>query len=878
MISLSYACGLLAVFKLLSPDISEFLDVPSWCPSGVDSAHTFGSPDATNTSHRITADTIASAFSTFGAFSERAYYVNAGDRNRWDTGTYGPTQTKTFRFTLPTNAPTPYCYDPDTNRAIRTRRFIEYHNITNLATHLAQYRRLDDLFHVERPSWTNAVRRWGSSGFKTFGDIHFPDFVWTDTPVDQLYDSNTWARVCMSFDFCKQDGGQPLHWGESSSLYSVPYEAWSVANYGQPPFDDFDVFEVKIPKKPAYTNTPAEIVGAMFGEHNCTNIITEVASNSVYLADAEGRMEAALAEICNEVLPYSVMTNYTRDAFTNLTVLVRGAGDERVVTQGRTHTVVATLECYLHLSEDIQEEAPVEPFIVEDFGLIHKFYTESTPDIDDLDYEAPMMYIFYIRWFPAVTQVQFLSDYIESPYPFKYCDASITFTETNIVEVLSALVQPTPRLWPEQIAAVNRCLGALDTFVSPVDCAIVHTNVKFVHEATFETGMRTIQLDWHATGMTCGLSDPWGGWQLQTNTVQMFDFDGGRYESSNEVIHAASKTSSSVAMYCDRRLYLGDAIVQVSDIEEGVLRQITPEGRGDIIIRLTGVGSVEVRAIYSPYAIAEIWANLRLNGGSPISFTPASSMCLLPEYCEVQAKSKVTREYFARYPVEYNIVSRSPSQATSAIVDRDNSRAWMVASSSRAVGNSRWPITHPLLPIHYTSRPLRTQSFEATSQYSTFGSSAACNTALTTIFNGIKQRIASNFHTDVGCYADDPLSYVPAGLDPIRGAIESVELEEVPLEPNLAWSPNVELMIGTYANDQGNVTFNWQYFIAPDGTTIAPSASVRLGSFNMNISSAVEIPKEDTQIVERYGAVDGAKISPWTRTHYNWKCLRAVEQ
>ena len=91
-ILLSVIAGARIVFagSISSDAVNNFMQLPAWMPSSVSADDTFGSPDRTNASHRVTEKTLAAAVAAFDALYERAYYSSEGRSNGWDVAEYGP--------------------------------------------------------------------------------------------------------------------------------------------------------------------------------------------------------------------------------------------------------------------------------------------------------------------------------------------------------------------------------------------------------------------------------------------------------------------------------------------------------------------------------------------------------------------------------------------------------------------------------------------------------------------------------------------------------------------------------------------------------------------------------------------------------------------
>lgn len=248
----------LLALSISSPDISEFFEIPDWCQSSVPSSETFGSPDnyveawsndvadvwRTNRvligfkpkASRLTPQWLAATYAPFAAVCERTFYFNEGPDSSWDEETYGPTyNVKKFRFSLPRKGITPsFFYEPDTNRAVRTRRLIEFDNFRRLFSGLVwNLPMVHSLFRIERPGW-DLYGYWmlGSGVFEMLPEFReLPSFAWTADPTSAL-SSNAWQNTAITFEHF-HDNMAPI-----GVMMTVPGFAFDRVHFWEYPFND----------------------------------------------------------------------------------------------------------------------------------------------------------------------------------------------------------------------------------------------------------------------------------------------------------------------------------------------------------------------------------------------------------------------------------------------------------------------------------------------------------------------------------------------------------------------------------------------------------------------------------------------------------------
>lgn len=184
--------------SLSSPYLGTFFQLPNWMgQASVESARTYGSPDATNATHRIDATALRAVNAIFEGWAERCYYVHEGPSNVWNEAVYGPTAKPSFAFSMPSGyyATRPaFVWDPDTNRVANagTRRFVEYGHLRDLALAIADPEvngiDIDEATAVDRPLWRPAggvswfydgAPVWSSTLFDGIVPGQLPTFGWS---------------------------------------------------------------------------------------------------------------------------------------------------------------------------------------------------------------------------------------------------------------------------------------------------------------------------------------------------------------------------------------------------------------------------------------------------------------------------------------------------------------------------------------------------------------------------------------------------------------------------------------------------------------------------------------------------------------------------
>lgn len=303
---LLFACSLLSATHLSSPQLGSFFDLPDWLgEQSVASERTYGSPDATNATHRIDVESIKAVNALFEGWLERAFFAAEGPISEWDVGIYGPQLRgiegydkwlKIFAFSMPTNGTTwlvdRWFYN-DTNRVVNTRRLAEYDNIRALAGVITQ-EYLRDITCVERPTWRTAVGMahsgygpyfWSSTSFDllTPGGEHpfIPTFDWTSyNSRDRKFGnvtSNQWNNSALLWGHQAWDD-DGINWTCDMFGYepSLAEDMFVSVNFGEPnpwdhntdpiwPWDDrYNWRKVVIPAAPSITNTTEDVIGAPY--------------------------------------------------------------------------------------------------------------------------------------------------------------------------------------------------------------------------------------------------------------------------------------------------------------------------------------------------------------------------------------------------------------------------------------------------------------------------------------------------------------------------------------------------------------------------------------------------------------------------------------
>lgn len=256
--------------SLSSPYLGTFFEVPGWMgQASVASDRTYGSPDATNATHRIDVTALRAVNAIFEGFAERCYYTHAGPSNDWDVATYGPLAESRFWFAVPQN-PDDHSYDiwhpwfvwrPDTNRVANagTRRFVEYEHLQGLAGTLARpgpgYE-LEYITNIERPNWRHLMSgyaggavRFSSTLFDRFSQNPLPTFDWS--APGEVLTPRDWGEAALDWHFAANpentddefswkfvDGSEvadvianhmlnDLSWGEPPSVASYCPQVWT---------------------------------------------------------------------------------------------------------------------------------------------------------------------------------------------------------------------------------------------------------------------------------------------------------------------------------------------------------------------------------------------------------------------------------------------------------------------------------------------------------------------------------------------------------------------------------------------------------------------------------------------------------------------------
>lgn len=295
------AIALLFTFSLLvftsnavsisSPEIGTFFDLNGMIPNSVPADRTFGSDDATNSTHRLDPQEQAAVNAVFEAYFERVYYGNAGLLNVWNEEHYGPTansvsELRRFRFNPPSGyGSSHFHYDPDTNRVIRTRRFAEYDNLRHLCRELYSIGsavRPDEFLGIYRPSWyrnEGLTPMWSSTLFDGLTLEHgrpeteFPEISWCDKRSflghgDKYYWANLTLRW-VDIGFSRDD---PVNWEHERGRWSsCPAEdmVWRV-QFGDPPHGNDMSLEGYFPYWEGITNLTMDVVGRGYAVSNVT--------------------------------------------------------------------------------------------------------------------------------------------------------------------------------------------------------------------------------------------------------------------------------------------------------------------------------------------------------------------------------------------------------------------------------------------------------------------------------------------------------------------------------------------------------------------------------------------------------------------------------
>jgi len=256
-----------------SPQLGTFFAIPGWMTASVTSSRTFGSCDATNFTHRVDPTALAAANACFEAYSERTYFAHAGQSNIWNEAVYGPRCTGSdkheFRFALPTNAPSPFAYAPDTNRVVATRRLVEYGNLNSLANALMSFR----FIGIERPNWWKEANGWYDHGIRwsstlfdgletNYGTLAepLPLISWCGPSSFLSSRSSTKWSDCAPY-FRQATNGNVLEWCEPyGGDINLAWEALDEVSYGEPPTSyvpRHDYMDEVI----TFTNTVDSIIG-----------------------------------------------------------------------------------------------------------------------------------------------------------------------------------------------------------------------------------------------------------------------------------------------------------------------------------------------------------------------------------------------------------------------------------------------------------------------------------------------------------------------------------------------------------------------------------------------------------------------------------------
>jgi len=150
--------SIILAVSISSSCITNFMTLPTWMPTSVSSADTFGSADHATASHRVTSNTLAAVEALFDAYYERVYFKSAAGVNdrMWNVREYGPRDFAHMSFTNGTTYVDPLFNYRNGNRTVPdTRRLIEFPLIMSLASYLESL--------VESVSWMIERNNWGDS-------------------------------------------------------------------------------------------------------------------------------------------------------------------------------------------------------------------------------------------------------------------------------------------------------------------------------------------------------------------------------------------------------------------------------------------------------------------------------------------------------------------------------------------------------------------------------------------------------------------------------------------------------------------------------------------------------------------------------------------
>lgn len=291
--------ALLLAFSISSPRIGTFFDLPGWMPTEVPSDRTFGSDDATNMTHRVDDVALSAVNAVFEGYYERVYYANAGLSNVWNEAEYGPqcqygSGLDRFRFG-PSNSVgrSRFVYDPDTNRAVRTRRLVEYDNLRGLSTVLADRSSVIDVhLRIRRPSWNRTVKSgsyyshgaypiWSTSLLDGLTLEHgqpesdFPVIPWKQkSSFLSTKDRYFWNNLTLSFEDVRYSNLDPVNWGEfSTGSPNRIAQMLDAISFGDHPNQEEMYDDNYLYWGTTVTNTTMDIVGR---GHAVTNVTQEV--------------------------------------------------------------------------------------------------------------------------------------------------------------------------------------------------------------------------------------------------------------------------------------------------------------------------------------------------------------------------------------------------------------------------------------------------------------------------------------------------------------------------------------------------------------------------------------------------------------------------